>query len=152
MTLAFHVKFVWNEPPGPSYVTPSVADGWPTIARYYCSVLDDTVKSRCYGTRLSMEAYCNWSKRQREWLYMYVSKPYMSKLLAPERCWSVISKHPLLMTFMNTSCEIALRWMPQSTVDDWLRSVSPYDVTRPQWVNTQTLVYNSLVNVISYDI
>ena len=57
---------------------------------------------------------------------------------------------------MSTSCEIALRWMPQNTFDDksmlvqvmawcrqatghylnqcWWRSSTPYMIVRPQWV------------------
>ena len=83
--------------------------------------------------------------------------------LAPGRCGnhfkSVISKHMLWIKFMGTSCEIALRRMPQNTFDNkptlvqvmawcsqatsrylsqcWPRSLSPYGVTRPQWVNSQ---------------
>ena len=59
---------------------------------------------------------------------------------------------------MSDSCEIALRWLSLDLTDDkstlfhvmawchqvtshfpcqcWLRSVSPYGVTRPQWVNS----------------
>ena len=58
--------------------------------------------------------------------------------------------------FLSTFCEIAIRWMPQHVTDHkstlvqvmawyhqaashylsqcWPRSLSPYDVTRPQWV------------------
>ena len=72
--------------------------------------------------------------------------------------WKVQSaKHMLWIQFMSTSCEIALRWMPQDIFDDkstliqdmtWCcqatshylsqsssRSVSPYAITRPEWVN-----------------
>ena len=59
---------------------------------------------------------------------------------------------------MNASCETALRWIAQNTFDDkstlvqvmawcrqapshylsqcWHRSKPPYDITRPQWVNS----------------
>ena len=74
---------------------------------------------------------------------------------------SVISEHMLRMNFVRTSCEIALRIMPQITFDTklvlvqvmawcgqatnhylsqcWSISVSPYSVTRPQWVNHDLL-------------
>ena len=71
---------------------------------------------------------------------------------------SVISKHMLWITFMGTSCEIALRWIPQNIFDDkstlvqvivgacwhqaitW-RNVDPdlcchFGITKPQWVNS----------------
>ena len=66
------------------------------------------------------------------------------------------------MKFMSTSCEIAPKRIPQNTFDDkstlvqvmawclmapshyltpcWTRSMSPYVITRPQWVNA---VYDS---------
>ena len=36
---------------------------------------------------------------------------------------SVISEHMLQIKFMGTSCEIALRWMPQITFDDKSRLI-----------------------------
>ena len=80
--------------------------------------------------------------------------------LAPERYGNdskgVTSKHILQIMFMGTSCKIALRWIAQNTFDDksalveviawrcqapshfvsqcWPRSMSPYGITRPQWV------------------
>ena len=67
-----------------------------------------------------------------------------------------IIEHMLRITFMSTSCEIGLMWVPQNTLDDksalghvmawccqapshylsqsWPRSVSPYGLTQPQWV------------------
>ena len=83
--------------------------------------------------------------------------------LAPGRCGSnfksVISKHIIWwINFMSTSCEIVLKWMPQNTFNEkstlvqitawycqatshylshcWPISMSPYHVTRPQWVNS----------------
>ena len=70
---------------------------------------------------------------------------------------SVIFKHMLGIIFTSSiSCEITLRWISENTFDDkstlvqvmawchqatspylsqcWLRSMLPYDVTRPQWV------------------
>ena len=80
--------------------------------------------------------------------------------LAPETCGSeksVISKHMLRTKFMITSCEHAPRWILQNTSDDkstlvqvmawcrqatshylsqcWPRSMLPYGITRPPWVN-----------------
>ena len=81
--------------------------------------------------------------------------------LAPGRCdsdfKSITSKYMLQIKFISNSCKIALRWMPQITFDDtgksslvlvawcsqatshylsqcWPQSMSPYGVTRPQWV------------------
>ena len=74
---------------------------------------------------------------------------------------SVISEHLIrIRKFMSTSCETALKWMSQNNFDDkstlvqviawccqatshylsqcWPRSISPHDVTRPQWVNLRT--------------
>ena len=67
---------------------------------------------------------------------------------------SVISEHMLRINFMSTSCEIALwqmqrnnlstliqvmAWCHQTTShclsQRWPRSISPYGITRPQWVN-----------------
>ena len=67
---------------------------------------------------------------------------------------SVIFKYMLQIKFMSASCGIAPRWMPQNIFDDestlvqemvwccqatshylrqrWPKSMSPYDVTRPQ--------------------
>ena len=81
--------------------------------------------------------------------------------LAPRWCGcsfkSVILEYMSQIKFMNASCEIALRWMQQNTLDGmstmvqvmalchqapshyliqcWPRSMSPYGVTRLQWVN-----------------
>ena len=70
---------------------------------------------------------------------------------------SVIFRHMLQIKFMNTSCKITPRWMPQSTFDDksalihvmawccqatshnlrqcWSRSMLPYDIAKLHWVN-----------------
>ena len=67
----------------------------------------------------------------------------------------------LLIGIFTSSKDNALRWMPRDLTDDkstlvqvmawcrqatshylslcWPRSLSPYDVTRPQWVNSQSL-------------
>ena len=81
--------------------------------------------------------------------------------LVPGRCGSNLKKNGIFenmlwIKFMGISCEIALRWKPQITFDDystlvlvmarcltapshyrsqwWLRSMSPYCITRPYWV------------------
>ena len=73
-------------------------------------------------------------------------------------CMKVILKLTLENGGWGVSYEIALRWMPQDLTDDkstlvqvmvwcrqassqylsqcWPRSLSPYGVTRPQWVNS----------------
>ena len=82
-------------------------------------------------------------------------------LLVPGRCGSnfsiIIFKLIIQKITLVTCCEIALRWMPQNlTIEKsiliqvmalchqttslylsqfWPRSVSPYGITRPQWVN-----------------
>ena len=84
--------------------------------------------------------------------------------LAPGTCGnnfkSVTSEYLLLMKFLSTCCEIALMWIPQNIVDEstlvqvmvwcrqatshylnqcWLRSPTPYAVTRLQWVKEWSL-------------
>ena len=84
--------------------------------------------------------------------------------LASGRCSnlkSVIFRHIIRINFMSTSCKIAFHLMPQNTFDGvmliqvmawchqatnhylsqcWPRSMSPYGVTKPQWVNTMHVV------------
>ena len=70
--------------------------------------------------------------------------------------WHVILKQILVIDGWCISCEIALRWMPLNLTDDkstlvqvmawcrqatihylnhcWLRSLSPYRISRPQWI------------------
>ena len=81
--------------------------------------------------------------------------------LAPGKCGNdftrVFLKLILQSDILITSCEVGLRWVPQDLTDDqstlvqvmawchqatshyliqcWARSMSPYGVTRPQWVN-----------------
>ena len=72
--------------------------------------------------------------------------------LLPGKCdcnfESIISEYMLPIRFINTFYKIALRWIPQNTFDNkltlvrviawcqcWSRSMSPYGITRPQWVN-----------------
>ena len=83
--------------------------------------------------------------------------------LVPSRCGndfkSMISRYILQVTSMKTSCETALRRIPQNTFDNkstlvqvmtwfpqatnhylsqcWPRSMSPYAITRPQWITSQ---------------
>ena len=83
--------------------------------------------------------------------------------LVPGRCGCnlklVIFKLTSRVYILNISCEIALRWMPQDLTGDkstlvqvmawcrqatshylgqcWPRSISPYGVARPQWVNAK---------------
>ena len=74
----------------------------------------------------------------------------------------------LRIAFMSTSCEIGLRWVPHNTLDDksalghvmawccqapshylsqsWPRSVSPYGLSKPQWVKKN--IYAEKVNDI----
>ena len=68
----------------------------------------------------------------------------------------IIFKHMLQIRFVCTSCEVALRCMPQNTFEErstlvhitwcfqaisdylsqcWVRAKLPYDITKPQWVN-----------------
>ena len=71
--------------------------------------------------------------------------------------WSFSNSYWSRIDIFRISCEIALKWMPQDLADDkftlgqemacchqtrshyltqrWLRSKSPYGITRPQWVN-----------------
>ena len=74
-------------------------------------------------------------------------------LLSPGRCGSnfksIIFEDMLQIRFMSISSEIAFRWMPQNILGDkWTlvevshylsqscpRSMSPYGITWPQWVN-----------------
>ena len=77
---------------------------------------------------------------------------------------SVIFEHILWIKFMDTFCEIALKWMPQNTLllthltlvqimawchqaysQCWPRSMFPYGITRPQWTfnNTVRIAYNT---------
>ena len=105
----------------------------------------------------------------QNWCHHYSStRQQLVNSLAPERCVSnfeiVISNHMVRIDFLSTGYEIALKWMPQnltnekSTLDQvmawcltapshylsqcWPRSMSPYAITRPQWVNE---VFYSLV-------
>ena len=76
--------------------------------------------------------------------------------LVPDRCGCNLKlgifKFTSKVNILSISCEIALRWMPQEFTDDkstlvqvmawchhldqcWPRSISPYGVARPQWVN-----------------
>ena len=92
--------------------------------------------------------------------------------LVPGRCGCNLKLVKLTwkVHILSISCEIALRWIPQDfTVDEstlvqvmawcrqatshylgqcWPRSISPYDITRPQWVN---LVVKSVTGTILYN-
>ena len=63
---------------------------------------------------------------------------------------SVIFKCSVLITFMSISSGIAFRWMAQATSHClnkcWLRSMTPYGVTRPRWVQQKCLRYQSHSN------
>ena len=93
---------------------------------------------------------------------LFAIKPQLINSLAPGRFWFnfrwVILKLTLVNGGWGISFEIALRWMPLDLTDDkstlvqvmawcrqatshylsqwWPRSMSPYGVIRPQWVNT----------------
>ena len=105
-----------------------------------------------------------------------VTRPHWVNSLAPGRCGnnfkSMMFKHILQIKFMGTCCEIALRWIPQNSFDNmstllqemvWCcqatshylsqyrpRSVYPYGITKPQWVNTLRLWWgqNGLQNFV----
>ena len=71
---------------------------------------------------------------------------------------------------LSISCKIALRWMPQDFTDDkstlvqvmawchqatshyldqcWLRSILPYGVARPQWVNSTVAKWHHMATHI----
>ena len=83
--------------------------------------------------------------------------------------WNVIFKQILMMDGWGISCEIALIWMSLDFTDDqstlvqvmawcrqatshylsqcWPRHLSPYDVTRPQWVTSLKLGQSYIVPV-----
>ena len=110
---------------------------------------------------------------------------WMINSLAPSRFWlnfrGVIFKQILVIDGWVISCEITLRWMSQGRTNDkstlvqvmawcpqatshylnqcWPRSMSPYGVTRLQWVNssanhTLTLEYkisrHFIINVVKF--
>ena len=78
----------------------------------------------------------------------------MINSLVPGKCRSnlksVILEHILVITlqiqFISTSCEIALRWMPQNTLDDM--SMSSYYLSQcwPRFRRMLSLGYNELIN------
>ena len=96
-----------------------------------------------------------------EWTQLYYEWCSHFNSLAPSRFWLnfrwVIFKQILVIDGWGISYEIALRWMPLDLTDDkstlvqvmawcrqatshylnqcWPRSLWPYGVTRPQWVN-----------------
>ena len=91
-----------------------------------------------------------------------LQKVYELNSLSAGRCISnfenIISDHTLQINFMSISCEIALRWIPANLTNGkstlvqviawcrqatshylsqcWPRSLLPYGVIRPQWVNS----------------
>ena len=94
--------------------------------------------------------------------HLCVTRPRWVNSLIPGKFESNLRKEIFKLTLVNggwgISYEIALRWMPLHLTDKstlvqvmawchqatshylsqcWPRSLSPYDVTRPQWVNTQ---------------
>ena len=98
-------------------------------------------------------------------------------LLALRKCSSNLKSRIFKLIIQNSSlgshCEIALRWMPQNLPNEksalvqvmawchqaashylsqcWLRSISPYGVTKPQWVNTLRLRQNGQQNNSALD-
>ena len=86
--------------------------------------------------------------------------------LAPGRCGSyfksIIFKLIIQDSSLGNSCEVALRWMPQNLGNEkltlvqamawyhqatshylnkcWPRSMSPYGITRPQWVKDPSII------------
>ena len=91
------------------------------------------------------------------------TRPLWVNSLAPGKfewnCRHVVFKQILVIDGWSISCEISLIWMSLDFIDDqstsfqvmtwchqvtshylnqcWPRSLSPYDVTRPQWVKMQ---------------
>ena len=83
---------------------------------------------------------------------------------------SKISRHLLWIKFMSTSCEIALRWMPQHIDKSVLvqlmawchqatshyldqccpRYMSPHGITRPQWVTVSQWLLALLLMSYAY--
>ena len=93
----------------------------------------------------------------RSWMINYIS--YFNSLAH----WHVIFKQILVIDGWDISCEIALIWISPDFTDDqstlvqvmawcrqatshylsqcWPRSLSPYGITRPKWVNVAVITY-----------
>ena len=110
---------------------------------------------------VDLQFFMHWN-RKACWLLDHLQQPFNS--LAPRKFeWNfrhVTFKQILVIDSWGISCKIALIWMSQDFTDDqstlvqvmawcrqatshylsqcWPRSLSPYDVTRPQWVNTSS--------------
>ena len=106
--------------------------------------------------------FCPNSWLHLSWLmndFLKIKFKFKINPIGPGRCYfdSVIFKLMLWIENMIISCKIVLMWMQPIPVDDksvlvqliswchqapshcpmqcWPRSVSPYGITRPQWVN-----------------
>ena len=102
--------------------------------------------------------------------WLISASQFIFNSFAPGRCGMnfkcVISVHMLWHKFISTSCEIVLRWMPQSTFEDkstlilvmascqatnhflsqcWPSSMLSCGVTSPRWVKS----YQSLKKILS---
>ena len=118
-----------------------------------------------YIPLLCLYLLSNISHKVVELLRPAVAHSVVFNSLAPEKFeWNfrhVIFKQILVIDSWGISCEIALDWMSLDLTEDkstlvqvmawcrqatshylsqcWPRSVSPYGVTRPQWVNSLRL-------------
>ena len=147
-----------------------MTDGWGIS----CKIAPDG----CHWTLLMMSTLVQvmaWSRQAtshyltqcwpRFMLPYGVTRPQWVNSLAPGRCDgnfnSVISEQMLWIKFMSTSCETALRWMPQNIFDEkfrliqvmawchkatdhyqsqcWPSFMSPCGVTGQRWTNSLAL-------------
>ena len=100
------------------------------------------------------------------WCHICFTRPQCVNSLAPggfDYSLKLVNfKLILTINFLSISCEIVIRWMPQHLTDHlstmvqvmawcrqstnhylsqcWLKSPSPYDVTRPQWVKAFSVI------------
>ena len=134
----------------------------------WCLMYQHCFKEWCVANNLF------WLTKRVSWLQMVMNS------LAPGKFeWNfrhVIFKQILVIDDWGISCEIALTWKPRDLTDDkstlvqvmawcrqatshylshcWPNSMSPYGVTRPQWVNSfwsndSIWHYGPLINIFS---
>ena len=94
--------------------------------------------------------------------------------LSPGKFRYVIFKLTSMFNSWSITSEIVLRWMPQDLTDDkstlvqamawcyqatshylnqcWPRSMSPYGITRPQWVNSWDITCETVLRWVSLDL
>ena len=113
-----------------------------------------TCFNNAYQSSLLMHILVNWAK-------------WVDSLDASGRCgqnFKIIIFKLIPWTHIScTTCKIVVRWRPQNSIDDkstlvqvmawshqatshylsqcWPRSMSPYNVTRPQWVKPKNVSY-----------